>query len=132
MKVLIDSSVWIDYYRPFGTASLRDSVSEALASGRVSTLPLIATEVLRGAPDEGELEALAEDFSALDLLEVDLGVGVGAAGIGMALRHRGVTAPAIDLLIAAAAISGDREVWHQDRHFEAIARVVPLAERRIA
>jgi predicted nucleic acid-binding protein len=46
-----------------------------------------------------------------------------------ALRRTGRAAPATDLLIAAAAVAGECELWHRDRHFETIATVTPLKQR---
>jgi predicted nucleic acid-binding protein len=70
-----------------------------------------------------------EDLSALRSVDLGPTVGAIAGRIGYALRHRGTPAPATDLLIAAAALSEDCELWHQDAHFRSIAQVAPLRER---
>ncbi len=61
---------------------------------------------------------------------MDAGTAVSAARLGFALRRRGRGAPPTDLLIAAGAIQAEAELWHLDRHFEAIAEVGPLRQRR--
>lgn len=129
-RILVDSSVWIEFYRPSCSETLRSAVVEALRRDRVFTLPLIVAEVVQGAPDEELLEALTGDFSALHRLEPDFEVGASAARIGYALRRQGRATPATDLLIGAAALAGDCELWHQNGHFEAIATVTPLRQRR--
>lgn len=130
--VLVDSSVWIDFYTPGCSDALREAVVEALSGDRVRTLALIAAEVVQGAPDEEELEALIRDFDALHPLRCEMEVGAAAARIGYALRRRGTPVPATDLLIAAAAVSGECELWHRDPHFRTIATVAPLQQRTFA
>lgn len=129
LRVLVDSSIWIDFYRPDGLGNVRAAVTEALAEDAVYTVPLIVAEVVQGAPDEATLKSLLEDFSAFRTVACDHGTGARAARIGYALRREGNPAPATDLLIAAATLEADCELWHRDRHFETIARVTPLRTR---
>lgn len=129
VRILVDSSVWIDYFRPDGGAGLREEVRAALLSDAVVTTPLVVTEVVAGAPDPDALTALLDDFGALRTLDTGFEVGARAARIGFSLRRSGGAVPSTDLLIAAAAIGADCELWHQDRHFSRIAEVAPLQER---
>ncbi|MBI4513118.1 MAG: PIN domain-containing protein, partial [Gemmatimonadetes bacterium] len=64
-KLLLDSSVWIDYYRPGGRRDRREAIREALARDRVATTAMIVTEILQGASTAEDYEALREDFAAL-------------------------------------------------------------------
>jgi predicted nucleic acid-binding protein len=131
-RVLVDSSVWIDFYRPSCSDEIRRRILEALAAESVFTASIIVAEVVQGAPDEDLLEELTRDFSALHTVEVDFDVGASAARIGYALRRRGRPAPSTDLLIAAAAMAAECELWHQDAHFQTIATVTPLQQRRLS
>lgn len=85
-SILVDSSVWIEFYRPDGNAAVRDTVVEALANATLFTLPIIVTEVFQGAPDAEVLEDLAMDFSSLEWIPVDAETAVSAARLGFALR----------------------------------------------
>jgi predicted nucleic acid-binding protein len=129
-SILVDSSVWIEFYRPHGNAVVRGAVVEALANATLFTLPIIVTEVVQGAPDAEVLEDLAMDFSSLEWVPVDAETAVSAARLGFALRRVGRPVPSTHLLIAAAAIQIDAELWHLDRHFETIAGMAPLSQRR--
>lgn len=129
LRVLVDSSLWIDFYRPDGSGDVRVAVTEALTEDAVFTVPLIVAEVVQGAPDEATLELLLEDFSAFRPVACDHGTGARAARIGATLQGEGNPVPATDLLIAAAALEANCELWHRDRYFEAIARVTPLRTR---
>lgn len=129
-RLLVDSSIWIEYYRPDGRPEIQDAVREELRAGGVATTPLIVSEVARGAPDPETLEALVDDFSALACLDGGFDAGVRAARIGHALRRSGRPVPTTDLLIAAEAVGADYELWHQDGHFERIADITDLRQRR--
>ena len=130
-RILIDSSIWIDFYRPGGPPEVREKVREALAQDAVGTTPSIVTEVARGAPNEEELEALLEDFSGLHQLPSGFEQGAYAARVGFALRRKGTSVPAADLLIAACAVGAGCELWHRDEHYDVIARVCPLQGRNL-
>lgn len=104
-------------------------VVQALREEAVVTLPLIVTEVVRGAPSEEEMDRLAQDFCGLRCHDTTLDTGLRAARIGWALRRRGTPVPSTDLLIAAAAIENECELWHRDAHFRLVAQVAPLDER---
>lgn len=127
--ILVDSSVWIEYYRPDGRNELRDVVTAMLRADRVATTPLVVAEVAQGAPDPGTLTTLLEDFEALHQLPMDFQTGARAARVGHALCRQGRATPFTDLMIAAAAAGADCELWHQDRHFSRIAEVTDLRER---
>ena len=131
-RVLADSSVWIDYYRPDGRTWVRDELCAALADDRVATSAMVLIEVLRGALTPRTYEELQSDFAALHWLDVPPAVAQGAARIGFELERAGARVPATDLMIAAAAISHRHTLWHDDAHFEVIAEHSALAQRRFA
>ncbi len=128
--ILVDSSAWIEFLRPGGVPSVRRAVGRALASDTVLTLPLIVAEVVQGAPDEETLQELAEDFSALEWVSMGGDTALTAARLGYALRRSDRPVPVTDLLIAAGALQADAVLWHLDSHFETIARVAPLKQKR--
>ena len=129
-RILIDSSLWIEYYRPDGRRHRREAVREALAQDRVATSAMILIEVLQGTTTLEAYDALREDSAALHWLEVTRATAERAARMGFDLRRRGEAVPATDLMIAAIALDHECQLWHLDAHFEWIARVVPLQQRR--
>lgn len=125
--VLVDSSVWIDYYHPRGSTSLKNRIQEALRHGLVATIGLIAMEVLQGAPNASVFEQLQEDFLGLRWFETTQSLWLEAARLGARLRQQGENLPATDVLIAATAAHYRCRLWHRDADFTRIARHVPLA-----
>jgi predicted nucleic acid-binding protein len=125
--LLVDSSVWIDYYRPQGSAHLKRQLQEALGRGTVATLGLIAVEVLQGAPTAQVWHQLREDFLGLHWLELTQPVWLEAAALGARLRQRGLSLPATDVVIAAAAAHYQCRLWHRDMDFTRISPHLSLS-----
>ena len=123
--VLIDSSVWIDYYRPQGPEGLKRRLQEELRLGTVATMGLIAVEVLQGAPSASALASLQEDFLGLEWLEITQDVWLEAAKLGAKLRQAGLSLPATDVVIAATAVHHRCLLWHRDEDFTRLARHAP-------
>jgi len=131
-RVLVDSSVWIQYYQPTGRPEHQAAVQGVLARDRVGTTAVVLVEVLRGALSLESYESLEADLTALHWLGVTSEVARRAAEIGFGLDRKGMRVPATDLVIAAAAIEHDYALWHDDGHFEVIARESALRQRRMS
>ena len=125
--ILVDSSIWIDYYHPRGSTTLKNRLQEALRHGLVATLGLIAMEVLQGAPNSAVFEQLQEDFLGLRWLDTTQALWLEAAHLGARLRQQGENLPATDVLIAATALHHRCRLWHRDTDFTRIARHAPLS-----
>ena len=103
--ILVDSSVWIDYFRAADTpqVALLDSMfgRTPLAVG-----DLIAAEVLQGVRDEREFKWVKKTFDSfmhVDLCDYDL--AVRASENYRSLRAKGITIrKTVDTLIATRCI----------------------------
>ena len=121
--ILVDSSVWIDYFRSADTPQvvLLDSLfgRSPLAVG-----DLIAAEVLQGVRDEREFKLVRktlEAFDHIDLVGYDL--AVKASENYRTLRAMGITIrKTIDTLIATRCIEDGLTLLHADKDF------LPFAE----
>ncbi len=130
--VLVDSSVWIDYYRPHGASALKQRLQEELARGTVATMGLIAVEVLQGTSTQEVFETLREDFLGVHWLEMSQAVWLEAAQLGARLRQAGLSLPATDVAIAAASLHYRCRLWHRDADFTRIVRHVTLPVLTVA
>ena len=116
--ILVDSSVWIDYFRSAETSqvALLDSL---LGRSQLAVGDLIAAEVLRGVRDEREFKWVKKTLDAFD--HVDLAgydLAVRAAENYRSLRAKGVTIrKTIDAIIATRCIENDLTLLHADRDF---------------
>ncbi len=124
--LLIDSSIWIDYYRPKASEEVKRKLQSALRLRKVAICGLIAVEVLQGAADYSAYSLLQEDFLGLRWLDITQGVWFEAARLAAFLRQRGLAFPIVDITIAATAIYYKCSLWHRDEHFNLIAKYTSL------
>jgi predicted nucleic acid-binding protein len=123
MNVLIDSSVWIAYFRGTGEA---DSVDALLDEGLAVTNDLILAELIPALTVRRQrrvirlLQAMQRYPVAIDWDEiVEAQVACLSHGIG------GVGIP--DLIIAQNAMQNDLHLFASDKHFAHLARHLPLS-----
>ncbi len=124
--ILVDSSAFIEYYRPAGQPEARRKVAQAIAADQVAVNGLIRVEILAFAPNEFELRKLAADFDAFHLLDLETKDFELAVELGFRLRRRAITVPTTDLIIAASAIRAGATLYHLDSHFNQVVEVATL------
>jgi hypothetical protein len=119
--LLVDTSVWIDYFRGRSVSHVA-ALERALHAGDdVCACGLILTEVLQGIRSDVDYRKTATYFRSLVFLPMTYSTFVRAAQIYRALRRNGVTVRRpIDCLIAATAIEHDVLLLHNDRDFNPI------------
>jgi len=128
-EVLPDTSVWVLFFRKSGSPEVKAALAQALREMRVYLSPVVAAELLRGARSQQEFQELKQDLLALPEAPNGSAVWIRAGELGQILKKNGLTVPLPDLAIAASAELGGLELWHADRHFEAIAEVANLKLR---
>ncbi len=117
--ILVDSSVWIDYFRGAATPQT-DKLDALLGAEPIVTGDLILTEVLQGFVSERDFNQARNLFEALDI--IDLGgreIAVQAVRNFRALRAHGVTVrKTIDTIIATRCIESRLTLLYSDRDFD--------------
>ena len=125
--ILVDSSVWIDYFRGRPTAQT-DLLEGLLDSQELAIGDLILTEVLQGCKLDKEFNEVWRLLSRLDL--VVLGgedVMIEAAKNYRKLRNLGVTVRGtIDVVLATRCIVSGHQLLHSDRDFDAFEQHLGL------
>jgi predicted nucleic acid-binding protein len=125
--VLVDTSVWVDYFNGVKTPQT-DHLDQLLGSGRLLTGDLILAELLQGFTRDTDYRTARKLL--LELPCVDL-VGresaLLAADYYRRLRKRGVTVrKTIDVLIGAYCIRHNHELMHADRDFDPMVQHLGL------
>ena len=124
-EALGDTTAWIALRR--GRPAAVASVRRLLRRGTLAVCDPVALELLRGARNVRELNALRAGLALLPACAVAPSSWTRAQDVleGLARhrggRHRGV--PPMDLLIAAVAHEHGLPVLHDDGHFDLIAEV---------
>ena len=126
--ILVDTSVWIDWFRKRATPSTA-RLQMLLDEGRgFGVTPVIVQEILQGAADGREFALLDQYFSTQTMLMPDdsLRTHCRAARLYFDCRRRGCTPRStIDCLIAQIAVEHAARLLHDDHDFERISKVAP-------
>jgi len=117
--ILVDSSVWIDYFR--GVASPQsEKLDLLLGTEPIATGDLILTEVLQGFVSDRDFNQAKKLLTAL--VVVDLAgqdIAIKAARNFRALRELGITVrKTIDTVIATRCIDSKLALLYSDRDFD--------------
>ena len=125
-KVIIDTSAWIDSFRPDSDQALSSFVKDLILKGHVLIPGIIKTELLRGTKNEKEYDRLSELLKGLEYLPVHEGFWEKLSLFSFELFRKGIAVPLIDSYIALVCIENDVPVLHRDKHFNLIAQKSPL------
>ena len=117
--ILVDSSVWIDYFRGASTPQTQ-RLDDVLGIEPVAIGDLIVAEVLQGFDRDRDFEQarkLLMSLTVFDLAGKD--VAIAAARNFRKLRALGVTVrKTIDTIIATFCIKSGLELLYSDRDFD--------------
>ena len=124
--ILVDSSIWIHFFRSRTADPTCALLESLLQAKRVATTWLIRVELLSGAPTKAAYDALDADLAALPHLEMTDAVFQLAGALRWHLHRKGTVVPVVDSVIAACALHYECALLHEDKHFRLIAKHVPL------
>ncbi len=124
---LVDSSVWIDYFKGTITAQT-ERLDSLLGLEPLAIGDLILTEVLQGFNKERDFNDARKMLTSL--IVVELGgqeIVIPAAKNVRRLRGLGVTVrKTIDTVIATRCIESEYDLLHNDRDFDPFAKHLGL------
>lgn len=117
--ILVDSSVWIDFFR--GRPSREtDILDELLGQEPLLIGDLVLAEVLQGFSADRDFKHAYRLLASLELIEIGgREIALQAARNFRSLRARGITVrKTIDTLIATRCIEAGINLLHDDRDFD--------------
>ncbi len=123
MRHLIDTSAWIEALRRDGDTETRRLVIELAREGEAVVCEMILLELWNGARGKKEADVVRSLEAELDLIPILPIVWRAAYALAADCRAGGVTIPATDLIIAAAAHHYQLGLLHRDAHFDQIEKV---------
>ncbi|MFC1706798.1 PIN domain-containing protein [Planctomycetota bacterium] len=125
-RVLVDTSAWIEFFRK-GDSHVAGVVDQLLHNDLIAIPGVVRAEILQGARQHKEYDSLAKLIDALPRLNDPDDLWEQVSQLGFALRLKGLGGLGIpDLIIAVHARHHEARVLTLDRHFRAMADVVPL------
>ena len=127
MRVLVDTTVWIDYFD--GIASPRpDYLNEILGWGPVHVADLIVSEVLQGFPADQDWELARQALAKFPSFSIGGSALVQQSTVHQRVLYgKGVSLPGlVDCLIATFCIQNNLALLHSDPAFEPFERYLGL------
>jgi predicted nucleic acid-binding protein len=125
--ILVDSSVWIDYFNGRITEQT-DLLDSLLGQEPIVVGDLILTEVLQGFREDKDFDRAKRLFECL-LFRPMLGkeLALKSAENYRCLRSKGITvAKTIDVMIATFCIENGLLLLHNDEDFESMTKYLRL------
>ena len=125
--ILVDTSVWIDYFN--GVANKQtESLDRTLSEQSVLVGDIILTEILQGFDSHKEFRLAKQALDPLDCVHLGgKSLAIKAASNFRFLRSKGVTVrKTVDMLIGSWCIEHEVELLRNDKDFDQIATQLPL------
>ncbi len=124
---LVDSSVWIDYFRGRTTPETQ-RLDALLGQELIAIGDLILAEVLQGFVHDRDFNRATRLLASLDVIALcGKEIAVQSARNSRLLRSRGITIrKTIDTVIATRCIVDDLPLLFADRDFEPFVRFLGL------
>ena len=123
--ILVDSSVWIDFFSSSPGRAGRELRRMIEESEPIALTGVVVAEVLQGLTrDAGAIEEFLGQFDVLEPRGFE--TYRAAAAIYRAARGKGVSLTTIDTLIAATALEHHASLFTLDRDFTRIALIAGL------
>ncbi len=123
--VIVDTSAWIAFFRRDGAAFTKLAVKALLDEYEATLCGPVEMEFLGGAFPH-ERPKIQSWFDIIPYASNDQKIWRNAASTYASLRAAGLTVPWNDILIATIAMERDCRVYSVDKHFDAMAKHVPL------
>ena len=125
--ILVDSSVWIDYFKGTTTAQT-EALDKLLGQRPLAIGDLILTEVLQGFDNERDFNDARKMLTSLTVVELGgQEIAIQAAKNFRALRRHGITVrKTIDTVIATRCIESGHNLLHNDRDFDPFVKYLGL------
>jgi predicted nucleic acid-binding protein len=122
VRILIDSSAWIEFLNGSPSATAEQVAAHLGGEADLCTCGLVATEVLQGLRRDAGLRKVVDLFQEITFLEArGLATYLRAAEVYRELRRRGATVRStIDCLIAVLAEEHGCAVLARDRDLDLI------------
>lgn len=127
---LVDTSAWILSFSANPPVELKKFLDVALEEDHVQTCGVVIAELLQGCRKKAAQQQLADRLTALHYLPWPESDWVTLGETSAKLRSHGVNAPLTDIMIAVLALRHHSTIIHRDRHFDLIAKHLPITTER--
>lgn len=122
--ILVDTTVWIDFFRGINSPEKRAFEQLLHEGSMVAITDIVLTEILRGIQPEKEYQIVKHRLSAFPCLTARAPqTFVHAADLYRRCRKKGATIRStVDCLIAAVCLEHEAALLHHDSDFDLLAK----------
>lgn len=125
--VIVDTSVWIDFYNGITNKPV-DILKNIMLTGIIVIPPIIVQEILQGIREIKLLPVVEDSLLGFQFLNYDsYEAAFEAAALYRLLRSKGATVRSSnDCLIAWLCLANNMSIHHNDKDFDNIAKYTSL------
>src|SRR3972149_3088716 len=120
-KILIDTSVWIKYFRD-KSSGLSEKVDEILSKHEVYVPKIVIAELIQGSKSEREISVIEDFVDAFNIIDQREDTWIKAGRLSYDLKKKGKTVNLTDCYIAVIAEEYDCHIFSLDEHFKDIQK----------
>ena len=124
-KVLIDTSVWIDYFKSANNY-IAELVDDILTNAEVYVPKSVIAELIQGAKSEKEISVIEEFVNAFHLIDQSEDTWSKAGKLSYTMKRKGITANLMDCYLAIIAQENNCKILTLDRHFKDIKKFLRI------
>ena len=121
MKVIIDTSVWVEYFNG-KNQEIVTKVKGLIENEKVALCGIVLSEIIAGIRRQKDERIIIDALDALPYIETSLQSWILAGRIARELSEKGRKIPLTDLIVAAIAIENDCELFTFDTHFDLVTK----------
>jgi predicted nucleic acid-binding protein len=120
-KILIDTSVWIEYFRN-RSSTLSNKVDEILSKEEVCVPKIVIAELIQGAKSEREVSTIRDFLEAFSIIDQTENTWFKAGDLSFNLKKKGRIVNLTDCYIAVIAQENSCRIFTLDEHFKDIQK----------
>jgi tRNA(fMet)-specific endonuclease VapC len=124
-RVLIDTSVWIAYFKN-SQEQLTAHVDEVLTHSHVYVPKVVIAELIQGAKTEKEIAVIEEFVDAFTVVDQTANTWLKAGRLSFTMKKKGITMHIIDCYIAVLATEHNCSIFSLDEHFKSIRKFLTI------
>ncbi len=124
-KVLIDTSIWIDYFKNKNLLLSR-RVDDILSTENVYVPRIVIAELIQGAKSDKEISVIEEFIDAFNIVDQQQDTWIRAGKLSNSLKKKGITVNLTDCYIALIATENYCRIFTLDEHFKNIKKILSI------
>jgi predicted nucleic acid-binding protein len=124
-KILIDTSVWIDYFQN-KSSPISEEMDRILSEDEVYVPKIVIAELIQGGKSSKEIAVIKDFLEAFHIIDQKEDTWIKAGRLSYDLKKRGKTIHLLDCYIAIIAQEFDCKIFTLNRHFRDIQKALPV------